>query len=79
MKKVNNLNENEIKAINAILETCDDIDGEYFTRIDDAIMALVKVFGNGNIAGGYFTALENKGVFETDEDSCGPCLWVNVD
>ena len=28
MKKVNNLNENEIKAMNAILETCDDIDGE---------------------------------------------------
>ena len=46
MKKVNNLNENEIKAINAILETCDDIDGEYFTRIDDAIMAIVKVFVN---------------------------------
>ena len=76
---MHNLNENEIKAMNAILETCDDIDGEYFTRLGDAVLALVKTFGNGNVAGGYFTALENKGVLEMDEDSCGPCLWVNVD
>ena len=45
---MHNLNENEIKAMNAILETCDDIDGEYFTRLGDAVLALVKIFGNEN-------------------------------
>lgn len=76
-----NLNENEIKAMNAILETCDDIYGEYFTRQKDAIKALIKVFGDAKVAGGYFTDLSDKGFLEIDDedDFYGTGIWVNVD
>ena len=73
------LNENEIKAMNAILETCDYIDGEYFNRLGDAILALCEVFGNGTDAGAYLMALVNKGALEMDEDAYGIGLWVKVD
>ena len=75
-----NLNENETKALNAILSTCDDLDGEMFTRLQDAVMAVMEVFDfNGQVAGGYISDLISKGYLdEEDDEFYGTGLWVNV-
>lgn len=81
MQEMKSLNANETKALNAILEDCDDIEGEYFTRQKDAIKALTKVFGDAKVAGGYFTDLSDKGFLAIDDedDFYGTGIWVNVD
>ena len=74
------LNENEKRALNAIIETCDDLDGELFTRVTDAGTAVLEEFDyNGHVAGGYITDLINKGFIEIEEDDFyGDGMWVNI-
>lgn len=76
---IESLNENERKALEAIVETCDDIDGDLFTRRNDAVLALVKLFKDGFRAGGYYIDLLNKGyIDEEPDDFYGTGLWVNA-
>lgn len=60
------LNENEAKAMKVICADCDEIDGYGFTRPKDMVMALVKEFKNGQVAGGYIADLMEKGFIEVD-------------
>lgn len=78
--KNENLNENEKKALDAILATCDDLDGDYFTRLIDAADAVLKAFdNNGHVAGGYISDLIRKGIITLeDDDFYGTGLWVNA-
>ena len=55
------LTANEIKALAAIIDTCDDIDGDLFTRIPDALDAMFEVFGDCAMADRYYTDLLKKG------------------
>lgn len=73
------LNENEKKALDAIISTCDDLDGDLFTRLSDAITALMQEFNtNGHVAGGYIITLMNKGYIDLEPDDIyGVGLWVN--
>lgn len=75
-----NLNENERKALDAIIETCDDLDGDLFTRKEDAAMAVLKAFDyNGQVAGGYISQLIDKGYLDFEEDDgYGIGVWVNA-
>ena len=74
-----NLNENEKKALDAIIATCDDLDGDLFTRRGDALRALVELFRDGFRAGGYYIDLMNKGYLsEEEDDGYGMGLWVNA-
>lgn len=69
------LNENERKALGAIIDTCDEIDGEGFTRQVPMMLAVMKVFdNNGQRAGGYIADLINKNLImiEPTEDE----VWV---
>ena len=73
------LNDNERKALDAIVGTCDDLDGDLFTRRNDALLALVKLFKDGFRAGGYYIDLMNKGYLEEEsDDGYGVGLWVNA-
>ena len=73
------LNENEKRALEAIKDTCDDLDGYLFTRRNDAMLALVELFRDGLRAGGYYIDLLNKGFIEEEPDSFyGMGLWVNT-
>lgn len=71
------LNENENKALSAICDDCDELDGYGFTRVGDALIALIGVFGDPKVAGGYITDLIKKNLIEFDlhEDE----VWVNPD
>ena len=71
------LNENETKAIKAICDDCDDIDGYGFTRVTNMVLALMRVFNNGQVVGGYISDLMDKGLIEVEvgEDE----VWVNPD
>ena len=75
-----NLNENERKALNAIIDTCDDLDGDLFTRMTDAMLAVMEAFDwNGHVAGGYMASLIKKGYLEEEpDDFYGMGLWVNA-
>ena len=73
-----NLNENETIALNAIIDTCDEIENDLFTRLSDAMLALVDAFKDGKTAGGYFTDLQAKGYLELEEDAYGVGVWVNA-
>lgn len=74
---MNKLNENETKALNAIIDTCDDLDGYLFTRLTDAIVALCALFGDGHVAGGYYASLLDKGYLSLEpDDFYGMGLWV---
>lgn len=75
-----NLNENEAKALNAIIETCDDLDGDLYTRLSDAVLAVMKTFDyNGQVAGGYIADLMKKGYLDEEPDEYyGMGLWVNA-
>lgn len=73
------LNENETKALNAIVGTCDEIEGDLFTRLKDAVFALVDEFGDGYVAGGYLVDLMEKGYLDVEEDDFyGTGIWVNA-
>lgn len=76
-----NLNENEKKALAAIVATCDNLDGDLFTRWSDLMNAVIKAFDmNGQVAGGYVKDLLDKGIIEPDEDddTYGTGVWVNA-
>lgn len=75
-----NLNENERKALDAIIGTCDDLDGDLFTRLTDAVMAVMKAFDyNGQVAGGYIADLMKKGYLDEEPDEFyGMGIWVNA-
>lgn len=83
MKK---LNENERTALDAIVETCDDLDGDLFTRLEDAMEAVTKALG-GNwkrtedrfAAGWYIADLMKEGYLDEEPDEFyGMGLWVNA-
>lgn len=79
-KKTNteNLNENERKAMTAICDDCDDLDGWGFDRPSDMMLALLDAFdGNPHRAGGYLKDLIDKGLVEIEpyEDE----VWINPD
>lgn len=82
-KKLNaeKLNENERKALDIILDTCDDIGEDYFTRMEDIVMPLLKAFDwNGQVVGGYITDLMKKGFLDEEpDDFYGMGLWVNAE
>ena len=73
------LNANERRALNVIIDTCDDLDRDLFTRLIDAAQALMDAFdGNGQVAGGYIADLMKKGYLDLEEDDFyGAGLWVN--
>lgn len=74
-----NLNENERRALDVIIETCDDLDGDLFTRLQDIVLALIKEFGDGHAVGGYITQLQKKGFIDfDDDDGYGVGIWVNA-
>lgn len=68
------LNENEVKALVAICNDCDEIEGEGFTRIGHMINALMGAFGNYQKVGGYIADLMEKDCIIVDarEDE----VWV---
>lgn len=72
---MNNLNANEIKALEVICHDCDDLDGEGFTRPGSVITKLLAAFdNNAKVAGGYLTQLIKKGYvqIDTEEDE----IWI---
>ena len=74
------LTADEKRALAAIIETCDNLDGDLFTRPADAVLAIIDTLGcSGQAAGGYITSLGNKGILDTEEDGYGLGFWVNVD
>lgn len=73
-----NLNENELRVLNAIIDDCDDLDGDLFTRIPDAMMVAAREC-NGNYykAGGYIADLIKKGYLMFDDDGINAMgVWV---
>lgn len=73
------LNENERRALDVIVETCDDLDGDLFTRMSDVVLALVGVFHDGKVAGGYIADLIRKGYLDVEpDDFYGDGVWVNA-
>ena len=79
MKK-QHLTDGERRALDIILGTCDEVGNDYYTRLPDMVLALVEKLGNAQAAGGYITALSEKGIldFEDDYDGYGRGVWVNV-
>lgn len=84
--KFTNLNENENKALEAIVSTCEDLDGDLFTRLDDAIDAVAEMI-SGNpesrearfSAGAYITDLLKKGYIDEEPDDIhGMGIWVSI-
>lgn len=77
---IENLNESERKALDAIIATCDELDGDLFTRMSDAMLAVIKLFDwNGHVAGGYVADLMKKGFLDEEpDDFYGMGLWVNA-
>lgn len=75
------LNENEAKALDAIIATCDDLDGDLFTRMDAVAFALIELFKDGHVAGGYIIDLEKKGYldFEEPDPMYSTGIWVNAE
>lgn len=65
-KNIESLNDNERKAMSVICGDCDDLDGYGFTRPGDMALALIKEFGNGQVAGGYISDLIERGLIEVD-------------
>ena len=66
----------EIKALMAICNDCDDIEGEGFTRPADALLLVLGIFrGDGDMAGKCVKALADKGAisFDFEDDT----LWVD--
>lgn len=73
-----NLNENEAKALRAICDDCDELDGWGFTRISPMVLAVMAAFdNNGQVAGGYIRDLMDKNLIEADahEDT----VWIEPD
>ena len=60
------MNDNETKAIRAICDDCDELDGWGFTRPGHMVAALLKVFRSGEVAGGYIRDLMDKNVIDVD-------------
>lgn len=75
-----NLNENEMRALFAVIDTCDELDGELFTRLPDVMAKLsLDVFDDPNACGGYVTQLQRKGYLSFEEDDgYGMGIWVDV-
>ena len=74
------LTADEKRALGAIIATCDNLDGDLFTRPADAVLAIIDTLGcSGQAAGGYITSLGNKGILDTEEDGYGLGFWVNAD
>ena len=72
------LTKGESRALNLIIDTCDDLDDYLFTRREDAIAALVDHYGDAQVAGGYYTNLLKKGYIEEEgDDGYGVGVWVN--
>lgn len=70
------MNENEVKALKAICNDYDEIDGYGFTRPADMAWALFEAFDhNGQVAGGYITSLVDKGLIELD--MVDNTVWVS--
>ena len=69
------LNENEKRAMRAICDDCDDIDGYGFTRMGDMAYALLSEFGNSHVAGGYMSDLDEKGLIDICYDDNE--VWVS--
>ena len=80
------LNENERVALDVIVATCDEIGDDLFTRMRDAVEAVIEAFGGynekniGQVAGGYINSLMDKGFLELEEPDpmLGQGVWVNV-
>lgn len=69
------MSDNEKKALSAICNDCDELDGWGFTRIADMVMAVCAEFGNNaQVAGGYISDFIAKGIIELDE--IGNEVWV---
>lgn len=59
------LNDNEAKAMRAICQDCDEIDGYGFTRISNMCEAVAIAFDrNYHKAGGYISALLDKNLID---------------
>ena len=72
------LNDNEKRALKAICDDCDDLDGWGFTRVSSVANVLADVFdGNPQRAGGYIKCLADKGYVDVNvfDDE----VWVNPD
>lgn len=74
---MNNLNANEVKALEVICHDCDDLEGEGFTRLVDIARALLAEFENAQVAGGYIAQLSTKGFIDVDLEEGE--VWVSRD
>lgn len=75
MDKLTKLNHGERKALETIVDGCDEIDGWGFHRPSLVMDDLVRELGNPHVVGGYLRDLIDKDLIEFD--TIDDTIWVS--